>query len=114
MKLRYAVVYEQTPNNYGAYAPDVPGCVSAGETWEETREMIREALTIHLEDLLEEGEPLPEPRMSIDDAIARHSEPLPDHVLRSYGQFGEQQPTMSTTFQMVEVEIAIPDQARAI
>ena len=28
MKLRYAVVFEQTPNNYGAYVPDVPGCVS--------------------------------------------------------------------------------------
>ena len=35
MKLTYAVVIEQTPNNYGAYAPDVPGCVSTGKTWDE-------------------------------------------------------------------------------
>ena len=35
MKLTYAVVFEQAPNNYCAYIPDLPGCISTGRTWEE-------------------------------------------------------------------------------
>ena len=35
MRLRYAVVYQRLPNNYGAYVPDLPGCISTGETWDE-------------------------------------------------------------------------------
>ena len=73
MKLTYAVVFEQTPNNYCAYAPDVPGCVSTGKTWDEMQAMIQEALTFHIEFLLEDGDPLPAPKMSIDEAIAYHS-----------------------------------------
>ena len=38
MKLKYAVVYERTPNNYSAYSPDLPGCISTGETWEDIQE----------------------------------------------------------------------------
>ena len=113
MKLRYAVVFQQMPNNYGAYVPDVPGCISTGDTWDEMQAMIREALAFHIEDLLEQGEPLPEPKMSIDDAIAHHNEPLPDDVLRSYAEFGEPAPVLSTTFQMVEIEVAVPDVAKA-
>ena len=113
MKLRYAVVFQQTPNNYGAYVPDVPGCISTGKTWEEMQAMIREALAFHIEDLLEQGEPLPEPKMSIDDAIAHHNGPLPDDVLRSYAEFGKPEPSLSTTFQMVEIEVAVPDVAKA-
>ena len=113
MKLRYAVVFQQTPNNYGAYVPDVPGCISTGKTWEEMQAMIREALAFHIEDLLEQGEPLPEPKMSIDDAIAHHNEPLPEDVLRSYAESGKPEPSLSTTFQMVEIEVAVPDVAKA-
>ena len=113
MKLRYAVVFQQTPNNYGAYVPDVPGCISTGKTWEEMQAMIREALAFHIEDLLEQGEPLPEPKMSIDDAIAHHNEPLPEDVLCSYAESGKPEPSLSTTFQMVEIEVAVPDVAKA-
>ena len=108
MKLRYAVVFERTPNNYGAYTPDVPGCVSTGKTWDEMQAMIREALVFHIESMLEEGEPLPEPKMSIDDAIAHHSEPIPEDVLESYTEFGDPAPTISTTFEMVEIEVTVP------
>ena len=45
MKQKYAVVFERSPNNYGAYVPDLPGCVSVGDTWEEMQEMIKEAIT---------------------------------------------------------------------
>ena len=112
MRLRYAVVFEQTPNNYCAYAPDVPGCISTGGTWDEMQAMIREALTFHIEDLVEQGEPVPEPKMSIDDAIAHHGEPIPDDVLASYTEFGDPEPSISTTFQMVEIEVAVPQSAK--
>ena len=105
MKLTYAVVIEQTPNNYAAYAPDMPGCISTGKTWDEMQAMIREALVFHIEAMLEDGEPLPEPKMSIDDAIAHHSEPIPEDVLESYAEFGDPVPTTSTTFQLVEIEV---------
>ena len=62
MKLTYAVVFEQTPNNYCAYVPDVPGCVSTGGTWDEMQAMIREALAFHIEGLLEGASPSPSRR----------------------------------------------------
>ena len=105
MKLTYAVVFERTPNNYSAYVPDVPGCVSTGDTWDEMLAMIREALTFHLEAMQEDGEPLPEPKMSIHDAIAYHSEPIPHDVLDSYREFGEPAPTLSTRFELVEIDV---------
>ncbi len=113
MKLTYAVVFEQTPNNYAAYAPDVPGCVSTGKTWDEMLAMIREALVFHIEAILADGEPLPEPRMSIDEAIANHGEPVADDVLNSYREFGEPAPAISTRFEMVEIEVAAPQAVRA-
>ena len=108
MKLRYAVVFEQTPNNYCAYAPDVLGCISAADTWDEIQEMMREALTLHIEATLEEGWPLPEPKMSVEEAIAYHNEPLEEEVLESYSQYGEAPPSLSTTVEVVEIEVALP------
>ena len=105
MKLTYAVVFEQMPNNYSAHAPDVPGCVSTGHTWDEMLAMIREALTFHIEALIGDGDPVPEPTMSIDDAIAYHAEPIPEKVLASYREFGEPAPTISTRFELVEIEV---------
>ena len=113
MKLRYAVVFERTPNNYAAYVPDVPGCVSIGKTWDEILAMIREALAFHIEAILEDGEPLPEPRKSIDEAIAYHSEPISEDVLSSYREFGELTPTISTRFEMVEIEVSVPQAVHA-
>src|SRR5579871_4955041 len=55
--MRYAVVIERSPNNYAAYVPDLPGCVSTGATREEVERNIREAITFHLEGLREDGLP---------------------------------------------------------
>ena len=82
MKPRYAVVFIQGRNNYNAYAPDVDGCISAAETWEEILTMMTEALTFHIETMLEDGEPIPESTSSINDAIAEFLEPIPDDVMR--------------------------------
>ena len=60
--MRYAVVIERAPNNYGAYVPDLPGCVSTGATIEEVTDNIREAIEFHLEGMVEDGDPIPEPR----------------------------------------------------
>jgi predicted RNase H-like HicB family nuclease len=59
--LRYIVVYEQTPNNWGAYVPDLPGCVAVADTREEVRGLIREAIVFHLEGILLDDEPIPDP-----------------------------------------------------
>ena len=58
---RYAVVIEQGPTSYGAYVPDLPGCVAVAETEEEVTDLIREAIEFHLEGLQDAGEPIPEP-----------------------------------------------------
>ena len=112
MKLKYAVVFEQTPNNYAAYAPDVPGCISTGKTWDEMQEMIREALTLHIEFLMEDGDPVPEPKMSIEQAIAHHSQALAECEKEALAEYGNPVPMISTTFQMVEIEVAAPQAAK--
>jgi predicted RNase H-like HicB family nuclease len=63
---RYPVVIEQTGTGYSAYSPDVAGCVAAGDTEEETRRNFQDALTEHFEAMREVGEPVPEPRTSVD------------------------------------------------
>lgn len=63
-KLRYMVVIEKGEISYGAYVPDLPGCVAVGETREEALELVKEAVEFHLEGLREKGESIPEPRSS--------------------------------------------------
>ena len=59
--MRYLVVVEQGPTSFGAYVPDLPGCVAAGETRDEVLELIREAIEVHIEALREDGQPVPAP-----------------------------------------------------
>ncbi len=72
---QYLVVVEGKEPNYSAYSPDVPGCVAAGKTVEETLKNMKEALTLHLEGIAEDGDEFPQPKgllfyLSQDDAIA--------------------------------------------
>ena len=60
--MKYTVVIEKTRNNYAAYVPDLPGCVATGSTREELLEQIREAIEFHIEGMIEDGEPVPEPQ----------------------------------------------------
>jgi len=57
--MRYAIVIEQAGNNFSAYAPDLPGCVATGATFEEAEAQLREAIEFHLAGLQEDGLPIP-------------------------------------------------------
>jgi predicted RNase H-like HicB family nuclease len=59
--MKYGVVIEKGETSYGAYVPDLPGCVAVAETLEEVEQLIREAVQFHIEGLQEEGLPVPEP-----------------------------------------------------
>ena len=64
--MKYAILIEKGSHNYSAYIPDVPGCVATGTTLEEVKQQIQEALEFHLEGLIEDGEPIPEPTTFCD------------------------------------------------
>jgi len=57
----FVVVFEKGASSWGAYVPDLPGCVAAAETREEAESLIREALQTHIELMKERGLPIPEP-----------------------------------------------------
>ncbi len=58
---RYLIVIENAGSNYSAYSPDLPGCVTTGATPEEVKKNMSEAIEFHLEGLIEDGLPVPEP-----------------------------------------------------
>ena len=62
---KYAIVIEKGENNLSAYVPDLPGCITTGRTTEEIEHNIREAIALHLEGLMEDGEPIPEPHTAV-------------------------------------------------
>ena len=59
--MRYAIVIEKGEKNYSAYVPDLPGCVSVGDTVEEVKAEIREAIEFHLDGMRQDGLPTPKP-----------------------------------------------------
>lgn len=62
--MQYLVVVEKGATSFGAYVPDLPGCVAAAESRDEVLTLIREAIEFHLEGLREDGHPIPEPSSS--------------------------------------------------
>lgn len=60
-KLSYMVIIEAGEGNFGAYAPDLPGCVAVGDSIEETLREMESAIEFHLEGLRLEGFPIPKP-----------------------------------------------------
>jgi predicted RNase H-like HicB family nuclease len=63
---KYTVFFEQTATGYSAHVPDLPGCVAAGVTLEETRQLIREAIEFHIEGMKLHGEAIPEPTTLVE------------------------------------------------
>ena len=64
--MRYAVIIEEGNTSFGAYVPDLPGCIAVGKTEEEVRLLIAEAIDFHIEGMRENGEPVPEPHSKIE------------------------------------------------
>ena len=62
--MQYLVVIEQGPSSFGAYVPDLPGCVAAAESREEVATLIHEAIELHIEDLRSQGKQAPSPHSS--------------------------------------------------
>ena len=73
MNRNYAVVFEKSENNWAAYVPDLPGCITTGPSVEATETNVREAIRGHIATLREFGESVPEPTtqaklIQVDDA----------------------------------------------
>ena len=64
--MRYAIVIEKAGNNYGAYVPDLPGCIATGETVEHVKTEIRDAIRFHIEGMQEDGLEVPPPSSKVD------------------------------------------------
>jgi predicted RNase H-like HicB family nuclease len=62
--MRYVVVIEEGPTSFGAYVPDLPGCIAVGESSQEALQLIQEAIEFHIEGLKEEGQHIPAPHSS--------------------------------------------------
>jgi predicted RNase H-like HicB family nuclease len=60
--MEYLVVIERAEDgSFSAYVPDLPGCVSCGDSIEESTTLIREAIQLHVESLRQHNEPVPSP-----------------------------------------------------
>jgi predicted RNase H-like HicB family nuclease len=74
--VRYLVLIEKADHNLRAYVPDLPGCVTTGKTREEVLTKIREALSFHLQGIVEDGEPIPQPNSDpecVDVTLPTHA-----------------------------------------
>ena len=57
--MAYVVILEHGETSYGAYVPDLPGCVATGRTREEVKQRMTEAIKMHLEGMREDHIPIP-------------------------------------------------------
>lgn len=64
--MKYAVVIEEGSNSFGAYVPDLPGCVAVAETRAEVVRLIQEAIELHLQSLRKQGSKIPRPSSSVE------------------------------------------------
>jgi predicted RNase H-like HicB family nuclease len=59
--MQYLVVIEEKESGFGAYVPDLPGCIAAAASRDEVLTLIEEAIEFHIEGLREHGDPVPRP-----------------------------------------------------
>ena len=110
MKREFAAVIEKAPNNYCAYVPDAPVCLVTAAARDEILVLIREAIEVNIETALEFGEPIPEPRMSLRDAIKDYLENGESAESAEADDLGDD---AETSFVMVEVEVEF-ESARSV
>jgi predicted RNase H-like HicB family nuclease len=92
---KYLVVIERAKNNFSAFSPDIWGCVATGETVEETLSQFKEALQIHLESLINDGDEIPKAK-----GISQH---ISDGIFNA-GEIAEE-------YFLTEIEMAAPQHA---
>ncbi len=63
--MKYTVIIEEGDSSYGAFVPDLPGCIAVGETKKEAIELIKEAIEFHIEGLKKDGKTIPLPNCDI-------------------------------------------------
>jgi predicted RNase H-like HicB family nuclease len=78
-KVKYAVIFEKSRTGYGAYVPDLPGCVAVGKTLKATQRLIREAIALHLQGMREDGDPIPKPSSIADYVTVSESQVASDN-----------------------------------
>jgi predicted RNase H-like HicB family nuclease len=71
--MQFAIVIERSSNGFGAYVPDLPGCVAVAESEHEVRDLIRAAIEFHLEGLREDNDPIPEPAARVGYVEVLHA-----------------------------------------
>jgi predicted RNase H-like HicB family nuclease len=59
--VEFLVVVEKGKSSFGAYVPDLPGCVAVGDSRRQVLKLIREGIQLHIQSMREAGEPIPEP-----------------------------------------------------
>ena len=64
-----AIIHKDPKSDFGVSFPDLPGCISAGRTIDEAKELAQEALSLHIQGMLEDGEEVPAPS-SLEDVMA--------------------------------------------
>ena len=72
--MKFTVIIEKGPTSYGAYVPDLPGCIAAGDTREEAIALIREAVADHVDLMAKHGETIPEPASTALEVMVAHRE----------------------------------------
>ncbi len=112
MRLKYVVVCEKTESSWGAYVPDALGCVSVGDTHEEALKLIKEALTGHIELMLEDGDPVPRQTTSMDDVIRSHLELVTEDFSDYLKDLDEPAPTIAVRFEPIEIEVQTLEPSR--
>ena len=62
----YVVVIEEGPTSFGAWSPDLPGVIAAGDTRDDCEHLMREAIAFHIAGLIEDGDAVPPPSNAVD------------------------------------------------
>ena len=78
--MKYAVVIEKGPKNFGAYVPDLPGCIAVGDSRVEAIQLIQEAIELHLQGLQEQGERIPHPHQPLKLSTSPHKKSFSDII----------------------------------
>ena len=114
MKLKYAVIMRQGPNNWGAYSPDVLGCVSVGDDIDDMRRMIKEALEFHLEGTDEGGDPIPWPKLRTPEEALVADAAFGAEIAAEYPDdpTDEDEGWSPPIAEMIEIEVNLPQSVR--